>query len=64
MRKEMVKINTDLVFMCVRHCMRVWKKSDALALMKPVLNEKYYNNLIFFFENLSWPGTDLRISHK
>ena len=63
MRKEMVKINTDLVFMCVRHCMRVWKKSDALALMKPVLNEKYYNNLIFL-ESLSWPGTDLRISHK
>lgn len=49
MRKEMVKINTDLVFICVRHCVRVWKKSDALALMKPVLNEEYYNNLIFFF---------------
>lgn len=46
----MVKINTDLAFMCVRHHMRVWKKSDALAIMKPVLNEEYYNNLIFFLK--------------
>ena len=45
--------------------MRIWKKSDAITVMKPVLNEEYYNNLIFFFfESLSWPGTDLRISHK
>ena len=43
-----MKINIDLIFICVRHCMRVWKKSDALAPMKPMLNEEYYNNLIFF----------------
>lgn len=59
-----MKINIELIFICVRHCMRVWKKSDALALMKPMLNEDYYNNLIFYFEGLSWPGTDLRISRK
>lgn len=48
MKKEVVKINIDLIFICVRHCMRVWKKSDALAPMRPMLNEEYYNNLIFF----------------
>lgn len=49
MKKEVVKINIDLLFICVRHCMRVWKKSYILALKEPMLNEKYYNNLLFFF---------------
>lgn len=48
MGKEMAEINTDLAFMCVRQLYEGLEKEDALTIMKPVLNEEYYNNLIFF----------------